>query len=206
MVSESLEEDPMEISVEPVGSEFTRLEGTDLAIESVFNIEGIREDGLRIRATAHVVDGRRLVCRSLKLTTETGEIDRRLLHGLSLATLLRQAVNGAVYRVGQPTPDERAAGASRFDAGVVRAELQRYMQGVPLVGPRQLTDDFLRQVADVYRQAIKDKRATWEAVAALQKSWFGLETSAEEATARRWIQTARKRGSLGQTKKGQKGG
>ena len=206
MVSESLEEDPMEISVEPGGSEVTRLAGTDLAIESVFTVNGIRADGLRIGATVHVVDGRRLVCRSLQLTTDAGEIDRQILHGLGLATLLRQAANGAVWRVGRPTSGESEAGESRFDVRVVRSDLQRYMKGVPLVGPRQLTDEFLVEVARVYRQAIEDHESTATAAARLQESWFGLETPAEEATARRWIQTARKRGFLGQTKKGRKGG
>jgi hypothetical protein len=193
------------ISVE-FGDETVVLEGTDLAISSPFTMEVIRKDGLHVKATVHVLDGRRLVCRTLELNTEHGEIDRKLLHGLGLATLIRQAAGFATWRVGVPTADERWSEESAFDAGVIRSDFQRHIKGIPLVGARRLTNDFFGQVAVVYRQAIKDRKNTATAVAELQKSWFGLTTSAEEATARRWIAGARKRGCLEPTSKGRKGG
>jgi hypothetical protein len=188
------------------GFETAVLEGTDLAISSPFTMEVLREDGLRVRATAHVVDGRRLVCRALELSTEDGEIDRELLHGLGLATMLRQAANGAAWRVGKPTSNERRSGELRFDTGVIRSDLQRHIKGIPLIGPRKLTDEFLTQVAVVYRQAVKDRKKTWSAVAELQESWFGVPGSAYENTARRWIAAARKRRFLKKTVQGRKGG
>jgi hypothetical protein len=56
------------MSVEPIGFEMAVLEGTDLAISSTFNTEVHRKDGLRIKATVHVVGGR-LICRALELST-----------------------------------------------------------------------------------------------------------------------------------------
>jgi hypothetical protein len=194
------------MSVEPIGFEMAVLEGTDLAISSTFNTEVHRKDGLRIKATVHVVGGR-LICRALELSTEDGDIDRKVLHGLGLATMIRQAASHAAARVGIPTADEQWSEESRFDAGVIASEVRRRLTLIPVLGPRQLTDVFLEQVAITYRQAIKDhSKTTWTAVAALQMSWFGEKTSAEEATARRWIALARKRGFLQPTVKGRKGG
>jgi hypothetical protein len=183
------------------GDEVGVLEGTDLAVSYPISLEVDRPDGLRVTATVHVVDGR-LVCRKLELSTEQGRIDRNLLHGLGLSTLIRQAANAGVGRLGLPTSDED----SRFDVGLVRSDLQRHIQGLPLVGPRRLTDEFLAEVAATYRKAIKDRETTWVAVARLQKSWFHLPGAAAESTARRWIGTARKRGFLKQTAQGRKGG
>jgi hypothetical protein len=142
-----------------------------------FHMEVFRGDGLHIKATVHVADnGRRLVCRALELSTEDGQIDSHLLHALTLATLCRRAADHVV--VGR----------------------------IPLPKPHLLTDEFLAQVAVVYRQAIDDHRTTWTAVAELQQSWFELKTSATETTARRWIALAREAGHLRKTIKGRKGG
>jgi hypothetical protein len=193
------------MSVEPVGLETAVLEGTDLAISTPFWTFVDRADGLRIKANVHVVDGR-LVCRALELSIEEGEIDRKLLHSLGLATMIRRAASHVGWRVGELPRDEGWSEGSRFDAGVIASEVRRQLRSIPLLGPRQLTDAFLEQVAITYRQAINDRsKTTWMPVAALQQSWFGEKTSAEEATARRWIAMARKRGFLEPTVKGRKG-
>ncbi len=193
------------ISVE-AGFETVVLEGTDVAISSPFYLTVDRDDGLRIRATVDVVENRRLVCRHLELATENGEIDSKLLRGLSLATWLRQGANGAVWRVGEPTVEEPAVAGSRFDRSVIMRDLRRYMTGIPRVGPRELTDAFLEEVAAAYRQAIENHEPTAAAVARLQRTLRGLKTNAEETTARRWIHAARTRGFLEPTVKGRKGG
>lgn len=104
------------MSVEPIGLEFAALEGTDLAISSPFVLEVLREDGLRLKATVHVVDGG-LVCRELQLSTEQGQITGAVLNDLGLAAILQQAARHVARRLGEPTSDESLLEESRPDAG-----------------------------------------------------------------------------------------
>ena len=187
------------------GSGAELLEGTDLAVSSRFQIDTLRKDGLRVRATVHLVDGQRLVCRNLELSTERGEIDRTLLHGLGLATMIRQAAALATGRVGEPAPGGHWED-SPFEAGAIHADVRRHIKRGPLGARRQLTDAFFAEVAATYRQAIKDREKTATAVARLHQSWFGYKTAGELPTARRWIAMARKGGFLEATVKGRKGG
>ena len=116
--------------VEPIGLEFAVLEGTDLAISSPFVLEALRDDGLRLKATVHVVNGR-LVCRELQLSTEHGQITGAVLNKLGLAAVLQQAAGHVARRLGEPTTDERSSEESRPDAGVLASELQRRSKRIP---------------------------------------------------------------------------
>jgi hypothetical protein len=93
------------MSVERAGIEFAGLEGTDIAISSPFVVEVLHADGLRLKATVHVVNGR-LACRALELATEPAAIDRGVLYELGLATILQQAASHIAARLREPTMDE----------------------------------------------------------------------------------------------------
>jgi hypothetical protein len=93
------------ISVEPAGHGFVGLEGTDLAISSNFIVEARRDDGLQLKATAQIVNGR-LECRELELSTSHGQIDRASLDELDLATVLKQAASHIARCLGEPASNE----------------------------------------------------------------------------------------------------
>ncbi|HEY8756800.1 MAG TPA: hypothetical protein VIN65_10695 [Candidatus Dormibacteraeota bacterium] len=139
-----------------------------------FRMEVFRGDGLHITATVHVADNGR----------------RLVCRALELSTEDGQIDSHLLRALSLATLCRRAA-----DHMVGR---------IPLPKPRSLTDEFLAQVAVVYRQAIH--RTTWTAVAELQQSWFGEKRPATETTARRWIALAREAGHLRETIKGRKGG
>jgi hypothetical protein len=122
------------MSVEPIGLEFAALEGTDLAISSPFVLEVLRDDGLRLKATVHVVNGG-LVCRELQLSTEHGQITGAVLNKLGLAAILQQAASHIARRLGEPTTDERFSEESRPDAGVLASDYQRKSKRIPLRRP-----------------------------------------------------------------------
>jgi hypothetical protein len=92
------------MSAEPAGHEFAGLEGTDLAISSNFVVEAHRDDGLRLKATVQIVNGR-LECRELELSTKHRPIDRASLDELGLATVLEQAASHIARCLREPTSD-----------------------------------------------------------------------------------------------------
>jgi hypothetical protein len=92
------------MSVEPAGHEFVGLEGTDLAISSNFIVEARRDDGLQLKATAQIVNGR-LECRELELSTKHGQIESAWLHELGLAAVLQQAASHIARCLHEPTSE-----------------------------------------------------------------------------------------------------
>lgn len=191
------------VSAEQQGEEWVVLPGSDLLVCSAFTLEADREDGLRLRATVYV-EGGRLVCRALRVTSDRTGIDRGVLSGLGLATLFREVASRLAMRRGGPSPEE-GSDETRFDAGPIRDDFQRHIDRVRTGGPRRLNDEFLKVVADAYRRALVDREGTATAVARLAETSFGSKEPASEPTARRWIAAARHKGYLNPTAKGQKG-
>lgn len=189
------------------GLERIRLDGTDLAIHTSFRLDVTRVDGLHIRASVQMAEGR-LVCRALDLSTEHGEIDRKLLSGLGLATMIRQAADSGASRiVSKATWDEGLSDYSRFDAAVIKSDVKRRrINRVPLRRPWRLSDEFLKQVARTYLAALDNHESTAIAVGKLWEPWAGIKGIAPPSTVGRWIAAARARGFLKQTTKGRKGG
>jgi hypothetical protein len=70
-----------------------------------FKMDVSREDGLHIKATVPLAEGRP-ICRTLELSTEDGQIDRRLLDSLGLATLLRRAASAVPGATPLPEPHQ----------------------------------------------------------------------------------------------------
>lgn len=179
----------------------------DLAIHTSFVLNVSRKDGLHVRASIEMVKGRH-VCRALELSTDHGEIDRKLLSGLGLATMIQQAAMSGASRVAEATTwNDDWSEPSRFDAGVIRSELKpRHIHRVTLRRPWRFTDEFLEDVADTYRSAVENHRNIAEEVGKLQKRWVKIPGVAPPSTVGRWIDAARKRGFLQPTTKGRKGG
>ncbi len=92
-----------------------------------------------------------------------------------------QIKDSDVERPSRPRPRRRAAARARE----------------PLTAPIRLDDDFLRRVADAYRDVAADGR--WPAVV------LADEAGVSRSTVRRWVLEARKRGHLPPGKQGKVG-
>jgi hypothetical protein len=111
------------------------------------------------------------------------------------------------YRIGPgEVDDEDQYGVYFFDAEPAWQELwSEQMEALAAHADRastarrrnRITDTLLENVAQVYRQAIAERRHPKKAV---QEAWH-----VSEATAGRYIMLARKRGYLGKTRRGKKG-
>jgi hypothetical protein len=127
------------------------------------------------------------------------ELTMLLLRSIPIARLVRETAAAQVVRVtredgeyyGERYPDAAEAGA--FD-------LSRQQLQVDLTLKRRapLDDDFLREVADEYRQAQAAGVPTGQSIRA---RW-----PTSEANARRWVARARERGFLGKAPAERRGG
>jgi hypothetical protein len=95
----------------------------------------------------------------------------------------------AVTRLLENAPDE----VRRLGAGVLRDAKDRYVEvATPYVRPqrrRMVTEEFLRDVAEVYRSAVQAGDAPTQAVSS--------RFTTTHSTAARWVREARKAGILG---------
>lgn len=154
-------------------------------------------------------------------------ITASLLRELPLARLAKYAMLGVAYRFGDgPAAEEVVPNDLRDDAGFYRVGPNEVPEeyGVYIIDTpawqelwsdqmealatqvdhasmqkrrNRITDDLLTGVAEVYRQAIAERRPPKKAV---QTNWH-----VSEATAGRYIMHARERGHLGKTVRGKKG-
>lgn len=143
-------------------------------------------------------EGGRLRCTSIAFTAAAGEEVRAdVFRDLSLGDLVGETMFG-VTLVQVDTPDWVASPASIFiEARAGNEEVQRRARAALhlMSRRRRVTDDLLREVAEVYRAA-DDGRPT-EAVA--------RRFAASHSTAARWVGLARERDFLGATSSGRKG-
>lgn len=140
-------------------------------------------------------------CRRLEVRTEDGSVGGEMLRRIPVARLLRMAVTAAARKLepkreGEPDPDEPWV---RDMPSTERMEFYRdYAKGAR--APRRgslLTDENLRQVAELYRAAIKRGDPPTQMVAEAMH--------VARSTAARWVGKARERGFLGPSMRGRAG-
>ncbi len=176
---------------------FVLLDGR-YAIPRRFNAAARASEGTYVQVSIEVDDKGVPTCHSLKIEPEdeNGVVTPAALRGVALERLMRLAVTEQMQlrdlREGDVEPEVRTTSADRD------AFYERYRRGARR--PRRgspLTDENLRQVADLYRAAVKRGDPPTQTVAD--------QMHVRRSTAGRWVAAARQRGVLGPAERG-KGG
>jgi hypothetical protein len=139
-------------------------------------------------------------CTSVRLTAREGAEIASEDTRLPLPTIWRRTVDVLSNFTGGP---DAPPGTRRSDyledhgqfvgheTAPTQADKRQFLRSRDALGRRQLSDEFLEEVATVYRDAVKNNKSPRAEVVAQ------LSPGAKLNTARNWIQLARKRGILG---------
>jgi hypothetical protein len=161
------------------------------------------EDGIGVRLEIEVDDQGHASCRKIEVSAD--EVNGEMLRKVPVARLLATAMSTelVLFKFGEPPPGELRIDfgekVARLPTTKERAEFYAdYAKGAR--HPRRgspLTEDNLRQVADVYRLALQRGDPPTQTVAD--------QMNVVRSTASRWVAAARKRGFLGPALRGRAG-
>lgn len=194
----------------------------DFAVPASFPVTVAPDDAaLPVCHILVAFEGRKPTCADLRLEQREQPIDGTMLRKVPLSTYLREAVAHAAFRFtrdraaaekareelggqvgrerevdGEPAwvfrePDKSMSADVLEVRGVAKKSSRQPRRGIPL------TDDDLRDIAAMYREAVRVSRAPTEALA--------QRMGVSRPTMSRWIAKARERGFLGPARQGSAG-
>jgi hypothetical protein len=137
-------------------------------------------------------------CRRLEIRAEDGPVSGDLIRRIPLARVMRKAVTAAARKLEPPGEDEAVEAWVRELPASERLEFyeQYSKRGRSPQRGSPITDENLRQVADLYRAALERGDPPTQTVA---DAMYVARSTA------RWVAKARERGFLGASMRGRAG-
>ncbi len=173
------------------------VEVRDRVVAATFELEMHREDGTPDLFLGFEVRDGVPQCRRAELRSSEGgrEVLSSDLRGVKLEDLLELAVVQVALALRQPEDGEAVGALSMITTEEERRQTLSQTRGVRREARRRVTDDLLREVAQVYRDNVDDNPT-----AAVQR-----HTGRSHRTAALYVQQAREAGFLGASVRGKAG-